>query len=106
DILYISTYNCEKDCTVDWHLNSLREEMQERINAVNTSNPNMLVGTTLENADDFTGWYDTVVELRTDETLNYIRFSSVDGTSIGYRYPEPVRMVNGQVYTLALDFRS
>src|SRR5699024_2266960 len=40
------------------------------------------------------------------ETLNYIRFSSVDGTSIGYRYPEPVRMVNGQVYTLALDFRS
>src|SRR5699024_8255603 len=65
DIMDIDTFLGEKDFSLDWHLNSLREEMQERINAVNTSNPNMLVGTTLENADDFTGWYDTVVELRT-----------------------------------------
>src|SRR5699024_6005475 len=47
DVLDINEFLGEKDFSLDWHLNSLREEMQDQINAVNSANPNLIVGSTL-----------------------------------------------------------
>src|SRR5699024_6448095 len=108
DVLDINEFLGEKDFSLDWHLNSLREEMQERINAVNTSNPNMLVGSTLEQFTDFEDYGVGQSQIHKEESVNYIRTTPVGETSksFGYLFPSTVHLEQGSSYTLGIDFRS
>src|SRR5699024_2799512 len=67
DVLDINEFLGEKDFSLDWHLNSLREEMQDQINAVNSANPNLIVGSTLEQFTDFENYGVGESQIHTEE---------------------------------------
>src|SRR5699024_887074 len=108
DVLDINEFLGEKDFSLDWHLNSLREEMQDQINAVNTANPNLIVGSTLENITDFENYGVGESQIHTEESMNYIRTTPVGTSSaiFGYFFPSTVHLIQGNSYTLGIDFRS
>src|SRR5699024_11145654 len=108
DVLDINEFLGEKDFSLDWHLNSLREEMQDQINAVNSANPNLIVGSTLEQFTDFEDYGVGQSQIHKEESMNYIRTTPVGETSkfFGYLFPSTVHLEQGQSYTLGIDFRS
>src|SRR5699024_5004880 len=108
DVLDINEFLGEKDFSLDWHLNSLREEMQDQINAVNSANPNLIVGSTLEQFTDFEDYGVGQSQIHKEESVNYIRTTPVGETSksFGYLFPSTVHLEQGSSYTLGIDFRS
>src|SRR5699024_786943 len=108
NVMDIDEFLGEKDFSLDWHLNSLREEMQDQINAVNSANPNLIVGSTLEQFTDFEDYGVGQSQIHKEESMNYIRTTPVGTSSamFGYFFPSTVHLIQGNSYTLGIDFRS
>lgn len=106
DVLGVNTFIGSRDRTLDEILNNQRAELEQKIEVYNRNYPNLVIGSTLENIDGFEPYLESEFELRTNESLNYIRTYPVRTAANAYYYPDTVYLEQGKTYTLAFDFRS
>ncbi|CAM4129519.1 phage tail spike protein [Jeotgalicoccus halotolerans] len=107
NVMNIDDFIGPRDRTLQSILDIQREELEQKIEIYNRRYPNLVIGTTLENIEGFEPWSDTQFELRTNESLNYIRtYVESSRFTWGYHYPDTVYLEQGKTYTLAFDFRS
>lgn len=106
DIMNIDEFIGPQDRTLQMILDEQRNTLEEKIETYNRRYPNLVIGTTLENVDGFEPHLESEFELRTDESLNYIRTYPVRAAANAYYYPDTVYLEQGKTYTLAFDFRS
>src|SRR5699024_7968648 len=67
-----------------------------------------IVGSTLEQFTDFENYGVGESQIHTEESMNYIRTTPVgtSSTIFGYFFPSTVHLIQGNSYTLGIDFRS
>lgn len=106
NVLNIDTFIGSRDRTLDEILNDQRIQLEQKIEVYNRNYPNLVIGSTLENIDGFEPYLESEFELRTNESLNYIRTYPVRTDANAYYYPDTVYLEQGKTYTLAFDFRS
>lgn len=105
DVMSIDNFLGPKDRTLQSILDNQREELEQKIEVYNRRYPNLVIGSTLENIDGFESFGTSTIELRTDESLNYIRTYG-DGNVSAHYYPDTVFLEQGKTYTIGVDFRS
>ena len=107
DVMDIDEFIGQRDKTLQQILDEERQTLEEKIEIFNKNYPNLVVGSTLENIDGFEPYQTTEIELRTEESLNYIRTYDVEGrNTLAYYFPDTVYLEQGNTYTLGVDFRS
>ena len=107
DVMDIDEFIGQRDKTLQQILDEERQTLEEKIEIFNKNYPNLVVGSTLENIDGFEPYQTSEFELRTEESLNYIRTYDVEGRSVlAYYFPDTVYLEQGNTYTLGVDFRS
>src|SRR5699024_10196760 len=91
DVMDINDFIGPKDRTLQAILDEQRESLEQKIEIYNKNYPNLVVGSTLENIDGFEPYQTSKIELRTEESLNYIRAYDVEGRShLAYYFPDTV----------------
>ena len=107
DVMDIDEFIGQRDKTLQQILDEERQTLEEKIEIFNKNYPNLVVGSTLENIDGFEPYQTTEIELRTEESLNYIRTYDVEGrNTLAYYFPDTVYLEQGNTYTIGVDFRS
>ena len=107
DVMDIDEFIGQRDKTLQTILDEQRAELEQKIEIYNKNYPNLVVGSTLENIDGFEPYETTEFELRTEESLNYIRTYDVEGrNTLAYYFPDTVYLEQGNTYTIGVDFRS
>ena len=107
NVMDIDEFIGQRDKTLQQILDEERQTLEEKIEIFNKNYPNLVVGSTLENIDGFEPYQTTEIELRTEESLNYIRTYDVEGrNTLAYYFPDTVYLEQGNTYTLGIDFRS
>ena len=107
DVMDIDEFIGQRDKTLQQILDEERQKLEEKIEIFNKNYPNLVVGSTLENIDGFEPYQTSEFELRTEESLNYIRTYDVEGRSVqAYLFPDIVYLEQGNTYTIGVDFRS
>ena len=107
NVMNIDEFIGQRDKTLQQILDEERQALEEKIEIFNKNYPNLVVGSTLENIDGFEPYQTSEFELRTEESLNYIRTYDVAGRStLAYYFPDTVYLEQGNTYTLGVDFRS
>lgn len=107
NVLDINDFIGPKDRSLTELLYNQRTELEEKIETYSRNHPNLVVGSTLENIDGFEPFQTTEFELRTNESLNYIRVHDDPGrNTLAYYFPDTVFLEQGNWYTLGIDFRS
>src|SRR5699024_2726252 len=107
DVMNIDEFIGQRDKTLQQILDEERQALEEKIEIYNKNYPNLVVGSTLENIDGFEPHETSEFELRTEESLNYIRTYDVEGrNTLAYYFPDTVYLEQGNTYTLGVDFRS
>lgn len=107
NVMNIDEFIGQRDKTLQQILDEERQTLEQKIEIYNKNYPNLVVGSTLENIDGFEPYQTTEIELRTEESLNYIRTYDVEGrNNLAYYFPDTVYLEQGNTYTLGVDFRS
>src|SRR5699024_7200294 len=107
NVMNIDDFIGSRDRTLQSILDEQRAEIEQKIEVYNKNYPNLVVGSTLENIDGFEPYQTTEFELRTEESLNYIRTYDVEGrNTLAYYFPDTVYLEQGNTYTIGVDFRS
>ena len=107
DVMNIDEFIGQRDKTLQQILDEERQTLEQKIEIYNKNYPNLVVGSTLENIDGFEPYQTSEFELRTEESLNYIRTYDVEGRSVlAYYFPDTVYLEQGNTYTIGVDFRS
>ena len=107
NVMDIDEFIGQRDKTLQQILDEERQTLEEKIEIFNKNYPNLVVGSTLENIDGFEPYQTSEFELRTEESLNYIRTYDVGERSVqAYLFPDTVYLEQGNTYTLGVDFRS
>ena len=107
NVMDIDVFIGQRDKTLQQILDEERQTLEEKIEIFNKNYPNLVVGSTLENIDGFEPYQTSEFELRTEESLNYIRTYDVEGrNTLAYYFPDTVYLEQGNTYTLGVDFRS
>ena len=107
NVMDIDVFIGQRDKTLQQILDEERQTLEEKIEIFNKNYPNLVVGSTLENIDGFEPYQTSQIELKTEESLNYIRVHYDANRSVtGYLFPDTVYLEQGNTYTLGVDFRS
>src|SRR5699024_6815244 len=107
NVMNIDEFIGQRDKTLQQILDEERQTLEQKIEIYNKNYPNLVVGSTLENIDGFEPFQSTEIELRTEESLNYIRTYDVEGRiNLAYYFPDTVYLEQGNTYTIGIDFRS
>src|SRR5699024_9335068 len=107
NVMNIDEFIGQRDKTLQQILDEERQNLEQKIEIYNKNYPNLVVGSTLENIDGFEPYQTTEFELRTEESLNYIRTYDVEGrNTLAYYFPDTVYLEQGNTYTIGVDFRS
>lgn len=107
NVMDIDEFIGQRDRTLQQILDEERQTLEQKIEIYNKNYPNLVVGSTLENIDGFEPYQTTKFELRTEESLNYIRTYDVEGrNTLAYYFPDTVYLEQGNTYTIGVDFRS
>lgn len=107
NVMDIDEFIGQRDKTLQQILDEERQTLEQKIEVYNKNYPNLVVGSTLENIDGFEPYQTTQFELRTEESLNYIRTYDVEGrNTLAYYFPDTVYLEQGNTYTIGVDFRS
>ena len=107
NVMNIDEFIGQRDKTLQQILDEERQALEEKIEIFNKNYPNLVVGSTLENIDGFEPYQTSQIELKTEESLNYIRVHYDANRSVtGYLFPDTVYLEQGNTYTLGVDFRS
>ena len=107
NVMDIDNFIGQRDKTLQQILDEERQTLEQKIEVYNKNYPNLVVGSTLENIDGFEPYQTTEFEIRTEESLNYIRTYDVEGrNTLAYYFPDTVYLEQGNTYTIGVDFRS
>ena len=107
NVMDIDEFIGQRDRTLQQILDEERQTLEQKIEIYNKNYPNLVVGSTLENIDGFEPYQTSQIELKTEESLNYIRVHYDPNRSVtGYLFPDTVYLEQGNTYTLGVDFRS
>ena len=107
NVMNIDEFIGQRDKTLQQILDEERQTLEQKIEIYNKNYPNLVVGSTLENIDGFEPYQTSQIELKTEESLNYIRVHYDPNRSVtGYLFPDTVYLEQGNTYTLGVDFRS
>src|SRR5699024_6195519 len=106
NVMNIDDFIGPRDRSLQSILDEQRLILEEKIEVYNKNYPNLVVGSTLENIDGFEPYLESEIEIRTEESLNYIRTYPVREGANAYYFPDTVYLEEGETYTLAFDFRS
>src|SRR5699024_756908 len=101
NVMNIDDFIGPRDRSLQSILDEQRLILEEKIEVYNKNYPNLVVGSTLENIDGFEPYSESEIEMRTEESLNYIRTYPVREGANAYYFPDTVYLEQGETYTLA-----